>query len=326
VIVMELAPGLHRIDTELGTRVSSLYLFAGADACLLFDTGVDGTAQRDLAPYLSEQGIAPDRLRWAVISHADVDHFGGLASVRELAPAVTVVAHRLDAPLIADYDVYEDQRGRGFRDPWELDEHTDTLAWTREVTREGPLDLTVTGGERVRLDHDWEVELVHAPGHSRGHLAIWDPRSRSLVVSDAVLSDAVLHADGAPAFPPTYRFVDDYLATIARFEAMAPERLLTAHYPTMDAASGAAFLAASRAFADGLDHAVHAAVAATGDHGCTLIDLLYELNPRVGRWPVEGTATALAFPVVGHLERALRHGTLVRVPDTSGPARVRSAA
>jgi glyoxylase-like metal-dependent hydrolase (beta-lactamase superfamily II) len=322
---MELVPGLHRIDTVLGTRISSLYLFVGSDACLVFDTGVDGTARRDLAPYLTEQGIDPERLRWAVISHADVDHFGGLASLRELAPAAAIIAHRLDAPLIADYAVYEDERARGFRDPWELDEHADTLAWTREVTREGPLDLTVTGGERVRLDADWEVELVHAPGHSRGHLAVWDPRSRSLIVSDAVLSDAVLHADGTPAFPPTYRYVDDYLATIARFESMAADRLLTAHYPTMDAAEGAAFLAASRAFVDGLDRAVHEAVSATGTQGCTLGALLDELNPRVGRWPAEGTATALAFPVVGHLERALRHGTLELHPDTTGPARVRSA-
>lgn len=322
---MELAPGLHRIDTELGTRVSSLYLFAGADASLLFDTGVDGTAQRDLAPYLAAHDLDPGRVRWAVISHADVDHFGGLASVRELAPGAAIVAHRLDAPLIADYGVYEDERGRGFRTPWDLDEHPDTLAWTREVTREGPLDLTITGGERVRLSDDWEVELVHAPGHSRGHLAVWDPRSRSLVVSDAVLSDAVLHADGAPAFPPTYRFVDNYLATIARFEAMAPEHLLTAHYPTMDAASGAAFLAASRAFAEGLDRAVHDAVSVTGERGCTLAELLDELNPRVGRWPAEGTASALAFPVVGHLERALQYGTLAMVRDVSGPARVRSS-
>ncbi len=43
---MQIADGIHRIDTELGPRVNSLYLFRGRDACLLFDRGVDGHAQR----------------------------------------------------------------------------------------------------------------------------------------------------------------------------------------------------------------------------------------------------------------------------------------
>jgi glyoxylase-like metal-dependent hydrolase (beta-lactamase superfamily II) len=320
---MELAPGLHRIDTELGTRVSSLYLFIGADACLLFDTGVDGTAQRDLRPHLDRLGIDPDRLRWVVISHADVDHFGGTASVRELAPTAVVACHELDAPLIRDYQVFEDRRARGFRSAWSFDEHPDALAWTRTVTREGRIDLTLTGGERIHLEPGWDVEVLHAPGHSRGHLSIWDPRSRSLVVSDAFLGDAVLHADGAPAFPPTYRFVDAYLATIARFTSMEPDRLLTAHYPTMGAEEAMAFLADSRAFVDALDNAVFDEVRRCGSDGCTLAALLDALNPKVGRWPVEGTATALAFPVVGHLERALATGRLQTISAAGGPTRVR---
>ncbi|MCC5947365.1 MAG: MBL fold metallo-hydrolase [Nitriliruptoraceae bacterium] len=323
---MEVAEGLHRIDTELGTRVSSLYLFVGAHACLLFDVGVDGTAQRDLAPYLASIDVDPARVRWAVISHADVDHFGGSASLRELIPTVTLACHRMDAPLIADYGVFETERARGFVQPWSFDEDPAALAWTREVTREHVPDLTLSGGERVRLDEDWEVELLHVPGHSRGHLAVFDPRSDSLVVSDAVLGDAVLHADGSPAFPPTYRFVDDYLATIARFESMAPQRLLTAHYPTMDAEQALAFLAASRNFAASLDHAILEAVAAAGPTGCTLAALIEQLNPRVGRWPEQGTATALAFPVVGHLERALQTAAIEFVPSDTGPARIRSTS
>jgi glyoxylase-like metal-dependent hydrolase (beta-lactamase superfamily II) len=320
---MQIADGIHRIDTELGTRVSSLYLFVGEEACLLFDVGVDGTAERDLVPALDRIGVSADRVTWAAISHPDVDHFGGLASLRQVAPQVKVLAHRADAPLISDYAVYEEERGRGFRVPWGLDEDPEILAWTREVTRETPVDLTVVGGERVRLEEGWEVELLHAPGHSRGHLTVWDARSRSLVVSDAVLSDAVRHADGSPAFPPTYRFVDDYLATVQRFESMPFAKLLTAHYPTMGTEDGLAFLAATRNFAESLDQAVLETIAAAGDDGLSLPDLLAELNPRVGSWPDEGTRKALAFPVVGHLERALAVGALETIPADDG-CRVRS--
>lgn len=322
---MEVAQGIHRLDTALGNRFNSVYLLVGEEAMLLFDVGVDGTATSDVQPYLDANGLAVGDLRYAVISHADVDHFGGLASLRELAPTAIVASHVEDAPLIADYAVYEERRARGFRDPWDLDEDPGTLEWTREVTRESAIDLELRGGEHVRLGPGWAVEIVHAPGHSRGHLSVWDPRSRSLLVSDAVLSDAVLTAEGEPAFPPTYRFVDDYLATITRFEALRPDLLLTAHYPTMRGEDAAAFLARSRSFADGLETAILEAVARAGADGTGLAALLAELNPVVGRWPREGTETALAFPVVGHLERLVRNGALVMIGE-GGPARVRVPA
>ena len=323
--ITEVARDVHRIDTELGPRVNSLYLFVGSDACLLFDTGIDGTAQRDLLPAFENLGLAPERLTWAVVSHPDVDHFGGLASLREFAPQVRVLAHHADAAMMEDYVTYEDLRGRGFREPWGLDEDPATLEWTRSVTRESTIDLHVSGGEHIRLCDDWSVELVHAPGHSRGHLSVWDPRSRALVVSDAVLSDAVRLATGEPAFPPTYRFVDDYLGTIQRFVSMAPAHLLTAHYPTMGPEEAQAFLASSRAFVADLDRAMLEVIATSGETGIDLNELLATLNPRVGTWPEDGTLTALAFPVVGHLERALALG-LVEYVGGDGPARVRSAA
>ncbi len=323
--ITEVAQDVHRIDTELGPRVNSLYLFAGSEACLLFDTGIDGTAQRDLQPALDTLGLGPQHLTWAVVSHPDVDHFGGLASLREFAPQVTVLAHHADAPMIEDYATYEDLRGRGFREPWGLDEDAATLEWTRSVTRESTIDLQISGGERVRLGDGWSVELVHAPGHSRGHLSVWDPRSRSFAVSDAVLGDAVRLATGEPAFPPTYRFVDDYLGTVQRIESMEPDRLLTAHYPTMGVEDARAFLAASRNFATSTDRAMLEVITASGPAGVDLYGLLTALNPRVGTWPQDGTLTALAFPVVGHLERALALG-LIEFVDHSDPARVRSSA
>lgn len=323
--IAEVAPDIHRIDTPLGERVNSLYLFVGSEACLLFDTGIDGTAQRDLRPAFDTLGIGPERLTWAAVSHPDVDHFGGLASLREFAPQVRVLAHHADAGMMEDYDTYEDLRGRGFRDPWGLDEDPATLEWTRSVTRESSIDLQVSGGERIRLGDEWWVEIVHAPGHSRGHLSVWDPRSRSLAVSDAVLSDAVRLATGEPAFPPTYRFVDDYLGTIQRFTSMEPDLLLTAHYPTMGPEEARSFLAASRNFATALDQAMLEAIGATGAVGIDLPELLATLNPRVGTWPQDGTLTALAFPVVGHLERALAVGAIEYVGG-DGPARVRSTA
>lgn len=320
---MEVAPGVHQIQTMLGTRLSSLYLFAGDDAYLLFDTGVDGTAGKEVAAYLDAGGLDRNKIRWAVISHADVDHFGGMASVKEYAPNARLVCHRLDAPLIEDYLVYENERARGFRDPWGLDETPETLQWARSVTRNTLVDVKVTGGEQLRLSPEWTVEILHVPGHSRGHLAIHDPRGGVLAIADAVLGDAVRHASGTPAFPPTYRFVDAYLASIARLAAFEPNLLLTAHEPAKDTAEAAEFFARSTAFVERVDEAIVTELGNGRPAGCTLPELLTAINPRLGQWPAQDTLVALAFPVVGHLERMIEWGRIAGGPDPAGAYRMR---
>ena len=54
---MEIAPGIHRIETPLGDRFVCLYLLVGSEHALLLDTGVDSTPTEYLAPYLDEIGL-----------------------------------------------------------------------------------------------------------------------------------------------------------------------------------------------------------------------------------------------------------------------------
>lgn len=306
----EIVPGVHRIDTPLGNRVNSLYLFVGDRAAMLFDTGIDGTSTTHLLPYLRDIGLQPEMVRAVVVSHCDVDHFGGLADARRAFPHALFCAHLLDAPLMCDYSVYERQRARGFLEEYGLDEDPVVLAWTRQVADEAPVDLMLAGGERFDLGQRY-VEIVHLPGHTLGHLGVHDPERGVAAVGDAVLGAAVPFADGTAAFPPTYRHVEQYLATVRLLESMDAQWLLTAHYPTMRDGDARRFLTRSREFVEALDEAVRADLGAHGPS--TLEDLLGRVNDAVRSWPGEGTSKALAFPVVGHLERMLSGGIVRRV-------------
>ncbi len=313
---MEVADGIHRIDTTLGPRISSTYVVVGTRAAVLFDVGVDGTPHQVIGPYLDGVGLPRSLVSFTVISHCDVDHFGGLADARATFPGSRVLSHEADRAAITDYPTYLRQRAREFLQPWGFDEHAEVLAWTREVTREGPVDLGVRGGEMIDLG-DRPVQILHVAGHTRGHLALHDLSTGALLVSDAVLGAAVRNADGTGAFPPTYRYVDDYLSTIERLRSLRAPLLLTAHYPTVSGDGVSGFLDESASFAARLDDRVKEAVSRHPD-GVGLHELLEELNDGSEDWPVHGTSTALAFPVVGHLERFIAAGTmtLVRAADS----------
>ncbi len=315
-VFREVAPRTHRIDVPLGERFVSLYLVVGEDASLLFDVGTTGMIDEYVLPAMRALAVESASVRHVVLSHCDVDHFGGTADARAAFPAARIVAHERDADAIQDFATYVSERADGLgRFGWRED--PDTLEWARSVTAEATLDGTVAGGEEIDLG-DVVVRILHVPGHTEGHLALHIPASDALLVSDAVLGASVNNADGTPAFPPTYRFVDDYLASIRMLDGLGVGMLLTAHYPSMSAHETRNFLRISAAFAVETEAIVREVIASNA--GVTFAQILDRVGPVAGQWPVEGTAGALAYPVAGHLERLEARG-LVRSGDSDGVRR-----
>ena len=304
---MEVAEGIHRIETPLGERVNCVFLFAGTRAALLFDTAITRAVTAHVVPYLRRTGVDPARIRYVINSHCDWDHHGGNGAVRDLVPAAALCCHELDRPLIEDADLlfasrYDELAADGITEP------AQTRLFVAANTRQVPMDLGLSGGERFCLGSGWSVDLLHTPGHSRGHVSIYDPRSRSAVVGDAVLGSAVPLADGRPAFPPTYRYLDTYLATIQRLQGIAPDRLLTAHYPVFTGPEVAEFLGETRVFTDRVEGALRRELAVGPP---TMLALTERLGPLLGQWPADANQF-LSQPLLGHLERLERYRPISR--------------
>lgn len=103
------------------------------------------------------------------------------------------------------------------------------------------VDVPLDDGQVLRLgDADWEV--VRTPGHTPGHLALWQPEERLLVVGDALSDYDVgwvnLALDGPDA-------AGTALASLERMAALAPRVILPSHGPIL-VDSEAAFAAALR--------------------------------------------------------------------------------
>ena len=85
---MEVAPGIHRIEGDLGERYVCQYLLRGSDRTLLVDTGLRDMPSTVIAPYLAELGLSLADVDDVLISHADVDHCGGNRAFRAAAPSL----------------------------------------------------------------------------------------------------------------------------------------------------------------------------------------------------------------------------------------------
>jgi glyoxylase-like metal-dependent hydrolase (beta-lactamase superfamily II) len=307
----EIAPGLHRIEAPLGERFVACYVIVGEEAAMLFDSGVAETPTGSIAPYCEAVGLPLERIRWAVISHCDVDHMGGNAAIKRLVPDVRLLAHEGDARLIGDVEAIIEERYREFRDAHGIDIDEGMIEWCRSAAQAVPVDVRISTVTALDLGGR-TVQVLPTPGHSDGSISVWDPATRAALTSDAILGESLHFADGRPAFPPTYRKPGPYLKTIEAVEALEPEWLLTAHEPAMSGAEARAFLQSSRDFAEALERLAHAELEAHAA-GLTTSELITRLAPKVGSWD-EGAWMFLANELLGHLEELAQEGAVEADP------------
>ncbi len=255
---MEVAPGIHRIEGDLGERYVCQYLLVGEERTLLVDTGLRDMPASVIAPYLDGLGLALTDVDDVVISHADVDHCGGNRSLRALAPGARLLCGEPDRPWIESNAAMLAGNYRWY-EAYGFGPSADDVAFLeRELGGDAPVDVGLRGGETLRLGPSWRVEVLALPGHTPGHLGLWDPRSGAAITIDAVLSDGIYDRAGNRLIPPRYYSARDYEATIRRLRALDPSLLLTAHYPVMERDAAREFLDRSLAFVGAVREAVHA--------------------------------------------------------------------
>lgn len=88
-----------------------------------------------------------------------------------------------------------------------------------------PFARTLRDGEAITLDgpnaQRWEV--LHTPGHAPGHLCLWEPELRQVVVGDMVASVGTILVE------PTDGHMISYLAQLTRLAELGARCALPAH-------------------------------------------------------------------------------------------------
>jgi len=319
---MELSPGLHRIECPIGPRYVAVYAIVGSKYTLLVDTGFDDSIRTTVVNYFKEKKLSLDSVRYVINTHSDYDHTGGNKAVRELMPNALICAGERDRPMIENLNSMFFDRYNEFEKDHGFAESKDAKDFMMTVAFETNVDIGFAGNERIDLGGRY-VEILHTPGHSWGHVSILDEKSRAIIIGDAVLGNSVLLADGQPAFPPTYRFVEAYRSTIRLLKGYQASEILTSHYPRYVGQAGTDFLDLSLNYTDLIEQICLDTLKSAGK-ALTMMELIEIAHDRMGVW-ADPAYKYLAYPVLGHLEVLESYQKIKRSKNSAGLAQFQLA-
>lgn len=195
-----------------------VYVVQKDDFCVLIDTGsgTDGS-HVNLLEGLKQSRLASSDLTHILLTHAHIDHYGGLSRLRSLTHA-KIGVHELDVQTVAHHDARLALIGRrlaSFLADTGLAEETreqvlSIYRFTKAIYQSTPVDFTIDGTLGP-------FEFIHLPGHCPGHIAM---RVDDVVFcGDMVVEGVTPHLSPESINP--YSGLDHYLESLARLQSWA---------------------------------------------------------------------------------------------------------
>lgn len=190
----------------------NVYLVREDDSLTLIDTGIGNSAPAYIAAAKS-LGLPIQRI---VLTHAHGDHVGSADQLCQLLPEAELLVSARDARFLAG-----DMR-------LDADEPQTKLRGSYTTIKSRPSRL-LGDGERVG-----SLLVVASPGHTPGHIALFDTRDHTLIAGDALqtrggvaVSGTVRWAFPFPAMATWNR--PSALDSARRLRALEPSRLAVGH-------------------------------------------------------------------------------------------------
>ena len=312
---MQLYPGAYQISSIYKDgRFLFQYLLVG-ERVLLVDSGIAETPGNSIFPYMDKLDLNPERLTMVITTHPDLDHQGGNSAIRESAPGAILACGEADRHLVEDPACLFRERYNFLRDEHRVGMGDEIPSDAGSRCR---VDIGFRGGERIAIDNGWDLEVLHVPGHSHGHLALYDAAHKTAFVSDAIHGRGCPKADGSMGIPVTYFYIDLYLSTLTYLEGLLLEHLYTGHWPSMQGDEIRDFFNDSRKTVEILDRKIVRTLSQSRA-GLTLSELMDAAMEVFPEWPASTRALS-AFPVKGHLDRLITGGQ-VRIDRQPSPPR-----
>lgn len=181
---MRIAEHIEMLDIQGGNGSLHPALLWDAHNLLLVDAGFPLQFEL-IRDAIATVGFSLEQLTGLIFTHQDIDHIGSAKEILAQAPKVRTMAHTLEAPYID-----------GRQTPVKLaamEANFDRLPPERQaflgqmqtaiVNRRIAIDRELSDGDVLEVGGG--VEVIHTPGHTPGHICLFDRDSGTLITGDA---------------------------------------------------------------------------------------------------------------------------------------------
>ena len=119
------------------------------------------------------------------LTHAHLDHVGGVAALKKLKPEAKINLHKGDEFM---YQALPDQPA------WIGIPRAQWAALGFAFETPPPVDEYWTDGQKYPLGQ-LEFEVLHCPGHTPGHVVLYEARERKVFVGDVLFAGSIGRTD-----------------------------------------------------------------------------------------------------------------------------------
>lgn len=200
---MEIVRGVHQIKIPMpqgSLEHINVYVVEGEESNLLIDTGWNTPeAFNALRDGLREGGFSFKDISQIVVTHVHPDHYGLAGRITQLSGA-KLAMHEAEIPFIDPRYVNLDNLLKELGDylrhhgvpPRELPSLQKASVWVKDLVIPTLPEIVLKGGERITTGSA-ELEILHTPGHSAGHICLYEPHRKFLFSGDHVLPEITPH-------------------------------------------------------------------------------------------------------------------------------------
>jgi glyoxylase-like metal-dependent hydrolase (beta-lactamase superfamily II) len=235
---LEIVQGVHLVKVPLrGNPLGFLncYLIAGKDGWLMVDTGWHTPEALDtLQAGLQQLGLTFTDIATIVVTHVHADHFGLAGRLKQLSPSTKLFAHHWEWALIESrYIRFADLRHKmeimlrhhGVPDLNIPALEAASMPAMQFVAITMP-DEPLYGGEILNTGV-FSLEVIWTPGHSPGHICLYEPHNQLLFAGDHIL----------PGITPNINYhvqsgdnpLGDFIYALQKVRNLAVAKVLPAH-------------------------------------------------------------------------------------------------
>lgn len=244
---VEVEPGIIRLTLPLPFQLKEIhvYLLLGGDGPALIDTGMNTEEGLEaLEAGLALAGIPVASIKKVVLTHFHRDHSGCAAFISRNGGA-EVYMHDADfrfmreifkephsmMEMLSPLKAYGVEEGR-------LEALNSAFVALARFVPEFPETTALHDGAYIQMGGR-KLKAIWTPGHTPGHLSLYDEGDEVLLCGDCLLSDITPNIHHTPLFPEQ-RPLGQYLNTLKRLAGLGARLALTAHGEMIEDVAGRA--------------------------------------------------------------------------------------